>query len=62
MGDAPNPDETPRDQHQNDGTSNEPEHLADGGERLMTQQHAIDVTDVCLRAQAAARPWGHPPT
>ncbi len=36
--------------------------LADGGERLMTQQHAIDVTDVCLRAQAAARPWGHPPT
>jgi predicted dehydrogenase len=35
--------------------------LADDGERLMTQQHAIDVTDVCLRAQAAARPWGHPP-
>jgi predicted dehydrogenase len=34
--------------------------LADGGERLMTQQHAIDVTDVCLRAQAAARPWGDP--
>jgi predicted dehydrogenase len=34
--------------------------LADAGERLMTQQHAIDVTDVCLRAQAAARPWGHP--
>jgi predicted dehydrogenase len=34
--------------------------LADGGERLMTQQHAIDVTDVCLRAQAAARPWGRP--
>ena len=34
--------------------------LADGGERLMTQQHAIDVTDVCLRAQAAARPWGLP--
>jgi predicted dehydrogenase len=34
--------------------------LADGGERLMTQQHAIDVTDVCLRAQAAARPWGIP--
>ena len=34
--------------------------LADGGERLMTQQHAIDVTDVCLRAQAAARPWGAP--
>jgi predicted dehydrogenase len=32
--------------------------LADGGERLMAQQHAIDVTDVCLRAQAAARPWG----
>ncbi len=32
--------------------------LADDGERLMTQQHAIDVTDVCLRAQAAARPWG----
>lgn len=32
--------------------------LADGGERLMTQQHAIDVTDVCLRAQAAAGPWG----
>jgi predicted dehydrogenase len=32
--------------------------LVDGGERLMTQQHAIDVTDVCLRAQAAARPWG----
>jgi predicted dehydrogenase len=32
--------------------------LADSGERLMTQQHAIDVTDVCLRAQAAARPWG----
>ena len=32
--------------------------LADHGERLMTQQHAIDVTDVCLRAQAAARPWG----
>jgi predicted dehydrogenase len=36
--------------------------LADGGERLMTQQHAIDVTDVCLRAQAAARPWGQPPS
>jgi len=35
--------------------------LADGGERLMTQQHAIDVTDVCLRAQAAARPWGQAP-
>ncbi len=34
--------------------------LADDGERLMTQQHAIDVTDVCLRAQAAARPWGAP--
>ncbi len=34
--------------------------LADDGERLMTQQHAIDVTDVCLRAQAAAGPWGHP--
>ncbi len=34
--------------------------LADDGERLMTQQHAIDVTDVCLRAQAAARPWGLP--
>ena len=34
--------------------------LADGGERLMTQQHAIDVTDVCLRAQAAAGPWGLP--
>ncbi len=32
--------------------------LADDGERLMTQQHAIDVTDVCLRAQAAAGPWG----
>jgi predicted dehydrogenase len=32
--------------------------LADDGERLMTQQHAIDVTDVCLRAQSAARPWG----
>ena len=32
--------------------------LADDGERLMTQQHAIDVTDVCLRAQAAARTWG----
>ena len=36
--------------------------LADDGERLMTQQHAIDVTDVCLRAQAAARPWGRPTT
>jgi hypothetical protein len=34
--------------------------LADGGERLMTQQHAIDVTDVCLRAQAAATPWASP--
>jgi len=34
--------------------------LADDGERLMSQQHAIDVTDVCLRAQAAARPWGYP--
>ncbi len=34
--------------------------LADGGDRLMTPQHAIDVTDVCLRAQAAARPWGRP--
>ena len=32
--------------------------LADDGERLMTQQHAIDVTDVCLRAQASAGPWG----
>jgi len=36
--------------------------VADGGERLMTQQHAIDVTDVCLRAQAAATPWGQPTT
>ena len=35
--------------------------LVDDGERLMTQQHAIDVTDVCLRAQGAAGPWGHPP-
>jgi predicted dehydrogenase len=34
--------------------------LADNGERLMTQQHAIDVTDVCLRAQAAAVAWGAP--
>ena len=34
--------------------------LADDGERLMTQRHAIDVTDVCLRAQAVARPWGRP--
>ena len=34
--------------------------LGDDGERLMTQQHAIDVTDVCLRAQAAATPWGRP--
>jgi predicted dehydrogenase len=34
--------------------------LADDGERLMTQQHAIDVTDVCLRAQAAAVAWGSP--
>ena len=34
--------------------------LADHGERLMTQQHAIDVTDVCLRAQAAATEWGSP--
>ena len=32
--------------------------LVDAGERLMTQQHAIDVTDVCLRAQAAAGTWG----
>ena len=32
--------------------------IADGGERLMTQQHAIDVTDVCLRAQAVAAGWG----
>jgi predicted dehydrogenase len=31
--------------------------LADDGERLMTQQYPIDVTDVCLRAQSAARPW-----
>jgi len=36
--------------------------IADGGERLMTQQHALDVTDVCLRAQAAACPWGTTPT
>jgi predicted dehydrogenase len=34
--------------------------LGDDGERQMTQQHAIDVTDVCLRAQASARPWGQP--
>ena len=34
--------------------------LVDDGERLMTQQHAIDVTDVCLRAQAAAGSWGRP--
>jgi predicted dehydrogenase len=34
--------------------------LADHGERVMTQQHAIDVTDVCLRAQAVARSWGGP--
>jgi len=32
--------------------------VADDGERLMTQQHAIDVTDLCLRAQAAAGTWG----
>ncbi len=32
--------------------------LADDGERLMSQQHAIDVTDICLRAQAVAGPWG----
>ncbi len=31
--------------------------LADHGERLMTQPYPIDVTDVCLRAQSAARPW-----
>jgi hypothetical protein len=36
--------------------------VADGGERLMSQQHPIDVTDVCLRAQAAARPWGAAPS
>ena len=35
--------------------------LADGGERLMTQQHVFDVTDVCLRAQSAAHPWGTTP-
>jgi hypothetical protein len=34
--------------------------LADNGERLMTQQHALDVTDVCLRAQSVAGPWGLP--
>lgn len=34
--------------------------LVDDGERLMTQQHAIDVTDVCLRARASAGVWGRP--
>jgi len=31
--------------------------LADGGERLMTQQHVFTVTDLTLRAQAMATDW-----
>ena len=31
--------------------------LADGGERLMTQQHVLTVTDLTLRAQAMATDW-----
>lgn len=34
--------------------------LSDGGERLMTRRHPFDVTDLTLRAAAAARPWGAP--
>ncbi|MFZ4519765.1 MAG: Gfo/Idh/MocA family protein [Microthrixaceae bacterium] len=32
--------------------------LADGGERLMTRDHPFLVTELTLRAAAAARPWG----
>lgn len=32
--------------------------IADGGERLMTQAHVLNVCDLVLRAQQAATPWG----
>jgi predicted dehydrogenase len=32
--------------------------LSDGGERLMSQAHAVAVCDLTLRAQATAVPWG----
>lgn len=32
--------------------------LADGGERLMTQDHVLAVCDLALRAREQARPWG----
>jgi predicted dehydrogenase len=32
--------------------------LADGGERLMTQEHVLAVCDLTIRAQEQARPWG----
>ena len=34
--------------------------LADGGERLMTQAHVLQVSDLALRAQELAGPWGRP--
>jgi predicted dehydrogenase len=34
--------------------------LADGGERLMSREHPFRVTDLTLRAAAAAGPWGTP--
>jgi predicted dehydrogenase len=32
--------------------------LADGGERLMSQDHVVAVCDLALRAQEQAEPWG----
>lgn len=32
--------------------------LADGGDRLMTQQHVVRVAEICLAAQSAASAWG----
>lgn len=34
--------------------------LADGGQRLMSQDHVVSVCQLALDAQAAASPWGSP--
>ncbi len=34
--------------------------LADGGERLCSQDHVLTVSDLTLQAQERARPWGRP--
>ena len=34
--------------------------LADGGERLCSQDHVLTVSELTLQAQERARPWGRP--